>query len=78
MAAVSARPERRNGDDARGCLSGLDSSPARQVAAVIVAVLAAIALLLTAAVALYDRPMLLVPPHLRNLPAPVTSGRPPR
>ena len=54
-------------------VSGFDTSSAQDVVEVIVAVLAAIALLLTAAVALYNRPKLLVPPHLRELPAPSTS-----
>lgn len=54
-------------------VSGFDTSSAQEVGEVIVAVLAAIALLLAAAVALYNRPKLLVPPHLRELPAPSTS-----
>ncbi len=57
---------------ATGCVvSGFDNSPAQEVVEVIDAVLAAIALLLTAAVALYNRPKLLVPPHLRELPGAV-------
>ncbi len=52
-------------------VSGFDSSSAQQVVEVIIAVLAAIALLLTAAVALYNRPKFLVPPHLRELPGAV-------
>ena len=55
--------------------SGFDSSPAQQVVEVIVAVLAAIALLLTAAVALYNRPKLLVPPQLRKLPGAVDEWK---
>ncbi len=52
-------------------VSGFDNSSAQEVVEVIVAVLAAIALLLTAAVALYNRPKLLVLPHLRELPGAV-------
>ncbi|MGH2745491.1 MAG: hypothetical protein ACRDN8_23965 [Thermoleophilaceae bacterium] len=48
-------------------MSGFDNWSAQQVVEVIVAVLVAVALLLTAAVALYNRPKLLVAPHLREL-----------
>lgn len=44
-------------------VSGFDDWSGQEVAEVIVAVSAGIALLLTAAVALYNRPKLLVPPH---------------
>jgi len=56
-------------------VSGFDSSSAQQVVEVIVAVLAAVALLLTAAVALYNRPKLLVAPHLRKLPGAVDEWK---
>ncbi len=59
-------------------VSRLDNSSAQQVVEVIVAVLAAVALLLTAAVALYNRPKLLVPPHLRKLPGAVDEWKAPR
>jgi hypothetical protein len=52
-------------------VAGFDNSSAQEVVEVIVAALAAIALLLTAAVALYNRPKLLVAPHLRELPGAV-------
>lgn len=52
-------------------VSGSDNSSAQQAIEVLVAVLVALALLLTAAVALYNRPKFLVPPHLRKLPGAV-------
>ncbi len=56
-------------------VSGLDSWSAQQVVEIIVGVLAAGALLLPAAVALYNRPKLLVPPHLRELPGAVDEWK---
>ncbi len=56
-------------------VSGLDSWSAQQVVEVIIAVLAAVALLLTGAVALYNRPKRLVPPHLRELPGAVDEWK---
>jgi hypothetical protein len=49
-------------------VSGLDSWSAQQPIQVVLAVLVAIALLLTAMVALRNRPKLLVAPHLRQFP----------
>ena len=47
----------------------------QDVAAVVLAVLAGVALLVGAAVALYNRPRLLVAPHLRELPGAVDEWR---
>jgi hypothetical protein len=47
----------------------------QQVVEVLVAILVAIALLLTAAVALYNRPKFLVSPHLRELPGAVDEWK---
>lgn len=52
-------------------VSGFDNWSAQQVVKVIVRVLAVIALVRTAAVALYNSPKLQVPPHLRELPGAV-------